>query len=192
MNRRSNQIRIIAGQWRGRKLLFPDVQGLRPTSDRIRETVFNWLAPSLPGACCLDLFAGSGALGFEAASRGAARVVMVDRNRHVTQALLDNRQRLSALMIEIVGQDAADYLSGEPGEFDLVFLDPPFSDPALLQQSINLLDQCAVIRAGGFVYLELQAGATPPVIPHDWLPYRKKKAGQVSYILYQVKPVRID
>ena len=125
MSPRSNQVRIIAGQWRGRKLSFPDVTGLRPTSDRIRETVFNWLATSLPGASCLDLFAGSGALGFEAASRGATRVVMVDRNRDVVRALRDNRQRLSASMIKIVQQDAENYLSAADGQFDVVFLDPP-------------------------------------------------------------------
>jgi 16S rRNA (guanine966-N2)-methyltransferase len=185
MSPRSNQVRIIAGQWRGRKLSFPDVQGLRPTSDRIRETLFNWLAPLLPGASCLDLFAGSGALGFEAASRGAARVVMVDRDRDVVQALRDNQQRLSASMIEIVHQDAKSYLSAEDGEFDVVFLDPPFGDTTLLTQSIAMLHECGFIKEGGSVYLEMPVKAEPPAIPENWRPYREKTAGQVSYSLYR-------
>ena len=132
-------MRIIAGQYRGRKLSFPDTQGLRPTPDRIRETLFNWLATRLAGACCLDLFAGSGALGFEAASRGAARVVMVDHNPDIVRALRLNQQLLCADVIEILEQEAGNYLSGRRGQFDLVFLDPPFKDSTLLEKSMRML-----------------------------------------------------
>jgi 16S rRNA (guanine966-N2)-methyltransferase len=137
MAAKSNQVRIIAGQWRGRKLEFPDSQGLRPTSDRVRETLFNWLAPVLPGAVCLDLFAGSGALGFEAASRDASRVVMVEQNSAVFKHLQSQSRRLSAQAVELVNADANDYLAGVDTAFDIVFLDPPFGNADLRQTAIR-------------------------------------------------------
>ena len=187
MGSRSNQVRIVAGRWRGRKLSFPDASGLRPTPDRIRETLFNWLAPLLPGACCLDLFAGSGALGFEAASRGAARVVMVDRNADIVRHLRLNQQLLCADEIEILQQDAARYLSGGSGQFDLVFLDPPFKDSALLQKSIRMLNETGCLKADARIYLEMPAKAPEPLLPKCWTIEKQKKAGQVACRLYRKK-----
>jgi 16S rRNA (guanine966-N2)-methyltransferase len=186
MSSRSNQVRIIAGQWRGRKLSFPDVQGLRPTPNRIRETLFNWLSPLLPGACCLDLFAGSGALGFEAASRGAAHVVMVDHNPDIVRALRLNQQFLRAEAIEIVQQEAGNYLAGRhSGQFDLVFLDPPFKDSSLLEKSIRLLTDSGSLKGSASIYLEMPSKAPEPLIPKCWAAQKQKKAGQVAYRLYR-------
>jgi 16S rRNA (guanine966-N2)-methyltransferase len=187
MSSKSNQVRIIAGQWRGRKLSFPDAHGLRPTPDRIRETLFNWLAPRIPGACCLDLFAGSGALGFEAASRGAARVVMVDHNPDIVRALRLNQQLLCADVIEILEQEAGNYLSGRSGQFDLVFLDPPFKAPALLAKSMQMLTDSGSLKEGATIYLEIPAKAPEPLIPKCWAVEKQKKAGQVAYRLYRKK-----
>ena len=177
-------MRIIAGQWRGRKLSFPDAQDLRPTPDRIRETLFNWLAPRLPGASCLDLFAGSGALGFEAASRGAARVVMVDHNPETVRLLRQNRRQLSADGIEVVQQDAENYLAQRSGQFDLVFLDPPFKDLALLKKTIRLLTESGCLKAAASIYLETPTKAPEVSLPDSWLIKKHKKAGQVTYRLY--------
>jgi len=180
-------VRIIAGQWRGRKLSFPDAHGLRPTPDRIRETLFNWLAPLLPGSCCLDLFAGSGALGFEAASRGAARVVMVEHNPDIVRALRLNQQLLCADVIEILEQEAGNYLSGRSGQFDLVFLDPPFKDPTLLEKALRVLTDSDSLKEGARVYMETPAMASEPLIPGCWAVEKQKKAGQVAYRLYRKK-----
>ena len=185
MNSKSNQVRIIAGQWRGRKLSFPEAHGLRPTPDRIRETLFNWLAPLIPGACCLDLFAGSGALGFEAASRGAARVVMVDHNPAIVRALRLNQQLLCADVIEILEQEAGNYLSARSGQFDIVFLDPPFKDPTLLAKSMRMLTDSGSLKEGATIYLEIPAKAPEPLIPKCWAAEKQKKAGQVAYRLYR-------
>jgi len=185
MSTRANQVRIIGGQWRGRKLTFPDVEGLRPTSDRMRETLFNWLAPIIHGASCLDLFAGSGALGFEAASRGAARVVLVERSHSVAQALLGHQQRLSATNVEVVQRDAVRYLAGSAEPFDIVFLDPPFADAALLQQSIQRLDTSRWLKPGAYIYLETRAKSPLPSLPESWLAVKQKNAGQVCYQLYR-------
>jgi len=181
---RSNQVRIIAGQWRGRKLMFPDIEGLRPSPDRIRETLFNWLAPWLSGASCLDLFAGSGALGFEAASRGAARVVMVERSAKVVASLRDNRERLAASAIEIIAQDAVSYLSGVPELFDIVFLDPPFGDPAALQASVRRLTEAGWLGAGARIYLEMPVRTPLSGVPDGWALLKDKRAGGVVFQLY--------
>ncbi len=185
MPARSNQVRIIAGRWRGRKLAFPTAQNLRPTPDRIRETLFNWLAPWLTGSHCLDLFAGSGALGFEAVSRGAARVVMVERDRVIVQALRDNRQRLAGGEIEIVHQDGAGYLCGLPQPFDVVFLDPPFSETDTLHRAMQVLTESGWLKAGAHIYLERPAKAQQPSLPAGWELLRDKQAGQVRFQLYR-------
>lgn len=184
MRSQPNQVRIIAGKWRGRKLNFPSEKGLRPTSDRIRETLFNWLAPVLPGASCLDLFAGSGALGFEAASRGASHVVLVEPQPAVVQALRENLQRLDAECIEIVQSDAEAFLSGVTGKFDVVFVDPPFDDTRLLATAVRLLGTCDCLKPDALIYLEMPKKAPPPVVPEHWSPARRKSAGQVTYQLY--------
>ena len=178
-------MRIIAGQWRGRKLSFPDAQGLRPTSDRIRETLFNWLQPGLPGARCLDLFAGSGALGFEAASRGAAQVVMVEHVQAVVRALQENARQLSASSLQIARQDAVDFLATVSEPFDVVFLDPPFSDTTLLMQAIAALSVPGRLKEGARVYIETPSRDAEPAVPGGWRQEKYKKAGQVAYRLYR-------
>ncbi len=188
MTSRPNQVRIIAGQWRGRKLSFPNASDLRPTPDRIRETLFNWLMPLLPGACCLDLFAGSGALGFEAASRGAGRVVMVECRSDVVALLRLNRELLSADAVEIRHQEARDFISDRSERFDLVFLDPPFQDPELLAESIQGLTESGSLNVDARIYVEMPVGLPELSLPKSWLTERQKRAGQVAYSLYRFQP----
>jgi 16S rRNA (guanine966-N2)-methyltransferase len=183
----TNRVRIIAGRWRGRKLDFPDAEGLRPTSDRIRETLFNWLADLIPGARCLDAFAGSGALGFEAASRGASCVVMLERNPVIVAALQASRDRIDDEVIEIHAADAATWLQRCDTPFDLVFLDPPFTDRRLLTDAIDALAAGDCIKPGGRIYLELPKQARLPDLPEDWVQEKAKVAGQVSYHLFRRK-----
>src|SRR5579863_1903082 len=145
-------IRIIGGDWKRTPLPVLDLDGLRPTPDRVRETLFNWLGQRLDGQRCLDLFAGSGALGFEAASRGAARVVMVERNARAAQQLRANQSRLHATTIEIAEADALRLAASlAPGSFDVVFLDPPFGDD-ILGRAIELA--APLVSADGFLYVE--------------------------------------
>jgi len=180
-NARSGSVRIIGGAWRSRRLEFPEREGLRPTPDRVRETVFNWLAPWLPGAQVLDLFAGSGAFGFEALSRGASRAVLVDQDPDTLAALSGNSSRLMASAAEIVRSDALAYLAGTSDTFDIVFLDPPYHSQ-LLQPCLQALAACHRVRPGGLVYLESQPDAVPD-LPPGWSWMRHKTAGQVGYHL---------
>jgi 16S rRNA (guanine966-N2)-methyltransferase len=149
-----NTVRIVGGEYRSRLLPFPDAEGLRPTPDRVRETLFNWLGQRLHGLVCLDAFAGSGALGFEAASRGAARVVMLERDSKVREALQQNRTRLAAERVEIQQYDALTYLARAGELFDVIFLDPPF-DSALLVPALKSAK--TRLRAGGKIYAESSA-----------------------------------
>ena len=181
---RRNQVRIIAGDWRGRKLDFPDAEGLRPTPDRVRETLFNWLQPYLPGAHCLDLFAGSGVLGFEVLSRGAASVCFVERERVVCQSLECNIDLLDInARASLEHTDALQYLnaSGE-SEFDIVFLDPPYGK--------GLVDKCLMneglkhrLKDGGLVYMEHEAELGSIALSRYWSVLKNKKAGHVNYYL---------
>jgi 16S rRNA (guanine966-N2)-methyltransferase len=181
----TNQVRIIAGRWRGSKLVFPDAAGLRPTPDRIRETLFNWLAGVIPGARCLDMFAGSGALGFEAASRGAGSVVMIEQNPEIVAALQSSRSRIDDGVIEIHAADAKSWVKRCDKPFDLVFLDPPFSDRSLLVDAVGALVDYDCVKPGGRIYLELQKQAPLPDLPEEWLQEKAKVAGQVSYYLFR-------
>jgi 16S rRNA (guanine966-N2)-methyltransferase len=173
------RIRIIAGEYRGRKLQVSDRPGLRPTPDRVRETLFNWLGQRLDGLACLDLFAGSGALGFEAASRGAARVVLVENDRAAFEGLRKTREMLSDPKIEILFQDAMQYLRSGTERFDVVFLDPPFRQNAL-GAALELLP--ARLAAAARVYVE---AAAPLELPAPWRELRRARAGQVSYQLLE-------
>lgn len=175
------EVRIIGGAWRSRRLAFPASDGLRPTPDRVRETVFNWLAPHLPGAACLDLFAGSGAFGFEALSRAAARAVLVEKRLEVVAALRHNREQLKAEHADIVHADAADFLRGPAAAFDVVFLDPPYAG-GLLAPCIELLETRGWLQPDAFIYLEALHGETP-ALPATWQLVRSKTAGQVGYHL---------
>lgn len=180
-----NQLRIIGGKWRGRKLDFPSVEGLRPTGDRIRETLFNWLMPELPGARCLDLFAGSGALGLEALSRGAASVVMLDSDPQVITYLRRHCETLKADNVMVQLGDALSWLGQQAAStFDIVFVDPPF-DSGLLEPVTRLLNEKGLLSDGALVYVEIEQGGsfTPP---GQWQLFRQKSAGQVSFSLYRV------
>ena len=181
----ANQVRIIAGRWRGRKLAFPEAEGLRPTSDRIRETLFNWLTGLVPGAHCLDMFAGSGALGFEAASRGAGSVVMLEQNPVVVQALEANRNRLDADDVRIYTADATQWVRDCGVPFELVFLDPPFSDSRLLADSVAALEAGHCVKPGSRIYLESPKRVPLPGLPDNWIEEKAKVAGEVSYYLYR-------
>ena len=172
-------MRIIAGRWRSRLIDVPARPDLRPTPDRVRETLFNWLGQRLDGCACLDLYAGSGALGFEAASRGAARVVMLESDRAVLAALHRSRERLRAEQVEIVAGDAPDYLARAGERFDVVFLDPPFRQNALPALLAKLPPR---LQTGARVYLEA-ADAVEPAAP--WRELKRARAGQVSYQLLQ-------
>jgi len=171
------KIRIIGGQYRGRKIQVPDRPGLRPTPDRVRETLFNWLGQSLDGLACLDLFAGSGALGFEAASRGAARVVMVEQDRTVFEALRKTLEAIGARQVELVFDDAFTYLKRSTESFDVVFLDPPFRQNALPAVFRQLR-----LRRGARVYVE---SGEPCEAGESWRELKRARAGQVSYQLLE-------
>ena len=175
------ELRIIGGAWRSRRLMFSASAGLRPTPDRVRETVFNWLMPVLPGASCLDLFAGSGAFGLEALSRGAGRAVLVDKHAEVIENLHENRARLKAETAEIVHADALQWLRSSAESFDIVFLDPPYAS-GLLGPCMELLDTQGGVRPNGLVYLEVSSGELPP-LPASWKLLRSKTAGLVGYHL---------
>jgi 16S rRNA (guanine966-N2)-methyltransferase len=179
-----NRLRIIGGRWRGRKLAFPDIPGLRPTTDRVRETLFNWLQADIPGARCLDLFAGSGALGLEALSRGAARVVFVDESPVVTQQLQEHLQNLQCQDGVVINQSALDYLRRGSGieHYDVIFLDPPFN-LGLMKESIQLLEEKGWLRPNTFIYLETESSLKNLTLPNDWEVLREKVAGQVTYRL---------
>lgn len=176
------QLRIIGGHWRGRRLDFADLPGLRPTPDRVRETLFNWLQGVIQGSHCLDLFAGSGALGLEAASRGAARVVAVDSNVQVYRQLCAHAERLQCPTYAPTHQDALAYLELGSDGFDIVFLDPPFKQ-GLLQQSIDRLAQSGWLKPGAYIYLEAEVDLPAPRLPDDWTLLRSKQAGAVAYAL---------
>lgn len=184
MSKARNQLRIIGGQWRGRKLSFPEITGLRPTPDRVRETLFNWLVPVIAGARCLDLFAGSGALGLEALSRGAAQVVMVDNHQAVINQLKANLELLRTTAAEVVKAEAGQYLKNPVTSFDIVFLDPPYQ-AGLLPECIELLEQGGWLSAHAWIYLETSSQAGLPALPPTWTVYRSKTAGEVGYHLVQ-------
>jgi 16S rRNA (guanine966-N2)-methyltransferase len=185
VNRRGhhpNQLRIIAGQWRGRRLSFPDLPELRPTPDRVRETLFNWLVPALPGARCLDLFAGSGALGIEALSRGAAEVVFVERQPLAIRALRENLARLDAGCARVEAADALVWLRQPGTPFEIVLLDPPFG-AGLLEPACALLEQGGWLAANAWIYLEAEADWPTLPLPVRWTLHREKIAGRVAYRL---------
>ena len=181
----TGKVRIIAGRLRGSKLDVADAPGLRPSADRVRETLFNWLQPQLPGARCLDLFAGTGALGFEAASRGAAFVQMIERDPELAQALRDNAGRLHADNVRVHAGDALARLR-EPPEtpFDIVFVDPPF-DAGLHDAALAALGPW--LAPGALVYVEAGLGREPAP-PPGWRLHREGRTREVHYALYATLP----
>ncbi len=177
------QVRIVGGRWRNTRLPVPDLPGLRPTSDRVRETLFNWLMPKLPGARVLDLFAGSGALGVEAVSRGAASAVLVERDPQLVGALRQLAQRLDApAQLDVVAADALRWLDTAPGlPADIIFVDPPFAD-GLWGQVIERLPRHAA--ADAWLYVEAPL-STLPVLPGEWVMHRQGLTREVGYALYR-------
>lgn len=180
----NNELRIIGGRWRGRKFRFAEVEGLRPTGDRIRETLFNWLAPELEGARCLDLFSGSGALGLEALSRGALACLLCERDPKAAALLRQNLQLLSASNGEVKEGDCLSMLGrGNSGPlYQVAFIDPPFH-LKLWQACIDALEAGGWLTDMASIYIE--SGLNIPYeVPTNWVLHRDKRAGQVSYRLY--------
>jgi 16S rRNA (guanine(966)-N(2))-methyltransferase RsmD len=175
------KVRIIGGHWRSRLIVFPNRSDLRPTPDRIRETVFNWLGQDLSGLSCLDLFAGSGALGFEAASRGAERVVMVDADARIYSALHENKQKLQATQVELVMMNALNFINSDRRLFDVIFLDPPYR-LALLPELLPLMT--SHLAKSGLVYAETSGVWTPD---KPWQVKRSARAGAVYYQLLELE-----
>jgi 16S rRNA (guanine966-N2)-methyltransferase len=181
-----NSVRIIGGVWRGRRIHFPDLPDLRPTPDRVRETLFNWLQHSLTGTRCLDLFAGSGALGLEALSRGAAEVVFVEQFPAAARTLQEQLVRLSGEgRGRVMEMGAARFLRTPAKAFDVAFLDPPFGKHALAEY-IPMLDSGDWLKVGGLVYLENERIAGIPTLPAHWELLKSKSAGEVGYHLARV------
>ena len=186
----ANSVRIIGGNWRSRRIRFPAAAALRPTPDRVRETLFNWLQGSLGGARCLDLYAGSGALGLEALSRGAAEVVFVERDPAVAAALAANLRLLlepaaataavpAGARGRVIEADAVRFLAGTARRFDVVFLDPPYAE-GRLAELCRLLDGGGWLAPCAFVYLERAARDRQPALPPSWSQWRELRAGGVS------------
>ena len=174
---KANRVRIIGGEWRSRFIEFPDGRDLRPTPDRVRETLFNWLGQDLTGLRCLDLYAGSGALGIEAASRGAKHVVLVERERAVCEALRASCAALKSARVKVVRADALEFLGNDGGVYDVVFLDPPFAEKpwAILFDRLH-----ARLAPGATVYRE---SGDALLAPQGWDIHRQGRAGQVNYQL---------
>ncbi|APC13479.1 MULTISPECIES: 16S rRNA (guanine(966)-N(2))-methyltransferase [Providencia] len=177
------QIRIIGGKWRGRKLPVRDSEGLRPTTDRIKETLFNWLMPVIRDARCLDCFAGSGALGFEALSRFAQTVTFIELDKQNAQLLAENKTRLQADNASVVNNNTLNILNQSGAPFDVVFIDPPFRK-GLLNETIQLLEKNQWLAEESWVYIESEAESPLTDIPANWQLHREKIAGQVAYRLF--------
>jgi len=177
----SGKLRIIGGRLRGRQILCPPGEVTRPTGDRIRETVFNWLAPFIDGTRCLDLFAGTGALGLEALSRGAAEVLFVEQDARAARQLEATLSELGCADTDVIRGDALQFLAGTLTPFDIVFLDPPFGviDPGNL---CTLLDSDWLVR-GAHIYIEMRRGDAAPELPSGWTIVKDKMAGQVHFML---------
>ena len=180
------KVRITSGEWKNRNLEVPDIDGLRPTSERVRETLFNWLMPSIHKSVCLDLFAGSGSLGFEALSRGARHCTFVEKSKLAFRQIKTTRTILNAMNSEIHNCDAIDFLSSVHNHnFNLVFLDPPFSDDYLIS-SIESIHEYQLVSRGGYIYIEFNKNNDLFNLPDNWSVIRKKIYGNVCFILIEV------
>ncbi|MBZ4202837.1 MAG: 16S rRNA (guanine(966)-N(2))-methyltransferase RsmD [Methylovulum sp.] len=179
-----NKLRIIGGQWRSRQVHFTNAEHLRPTPARVRETLFNWLHHDIVASRCLDCYAGSGALSFEAASRGAAQVVLIDHNPDICRTLKANADVLKAKQIKIINSEVLRYLSGNSEPYDLVFLDPPFGQ-GLVVPTCHWLEDKLWLKAGAKVYVETERHLDLITLPENWDLIKSKTAGDVAYRLYQ-------
>lgn len=181
---KNNSVRIIGGDWRGRRLPVADVPGLRPSGDRCRETLFNWLQPWIVASDCADLFAGTGALGFEAASRGAASVLMVEKHPRAQEVLRQDIEQLQAVQVKLHSGGAMSKIEDiKPDSFDIVFVDPPF-DSNLTGLVLERLDKIGCVRRGGFVYVESPA-MKPVSPPSHWRVWRDQQLGEVRMQLFR-------
>ena len=189
-SKQRSSVRIIAGNKKGSRIPFPDIRGLRPSGDRVREMLFAWLQTSISGCDVLDMFAGSGALGFESASRGARRVVMLEKNITAVDALKKNCERLDFSQVAIHAADATDdrtYTNAlvSDNRFYLILIDPPF-DAQLTQSSVDLVQRLQLLRGEGFVYVESDKRHNSLHLPDNWELHREKVAGEVKVCLYRV------
>ncbi|MBX3703781.1 MAG: 16S rRNA (guanine(966)-N(2))-methyltransferase RsmD [Steroidobacteraceae bacterium] len=182
LQKKPGYVRIIGGRWRGRRIAVPERPDLRPTPDRVRETLFNWLAPAIAGSRCLDLFAGTGALGLEAASRGARQVVLVESDREAAERLREAAAALAPEGCEVVQADALSWLRSTPRPFDIVFVDPPFR-AGLMDAAVQALESGGWLAPGARIYLEAPAGGGVPALPAGWVLHRSGRAGAVGYHL---------
>lgn len=184
----SNSLRIIGGTWRSRRLQFIDSPKIRPTPDRVRETIFNWLANDINGALCLDLFAGSGALGFEAISRGADHVVLVEEDSRIAATLTEQKDLFNTQQIEVSKQNALTYLLNETQQYDVIFLDPPF-DSDLLETVIPIILKQQILSRDGLLYIEaaskLKSTKDLKILLETLICIREKVSGEVRYALYR-------
>lgn len=185
---KQGQIRIIAGQWRGRKLPVKDLEGLRPTTDRVKETVFNWLAMDVRDANCLDCFSGSGSLGLEALSRYAANALLLEKDKNAAKQLQTNLDTVKASNGKVVCTDTLSFLTqAAQQEFDLVFVDPPFRK-GLLEPCCESLENNGWLSENALIYVEREKELTQPNLPPNWSLIKDKTAGQVIYQIYQRQP----
>ncbi len=184
-HRKPGTVRIIAGEWRGRRLPVPDVEGLRPSGDRSRETLFNWLQPGLAGARCVDLFAGTGVLGLEAVSRGAAAAVLVDKSPAAVAAMQRSVELLGAGQVAVLEAEALSWLQSQPvHSVDIVLADPPFG-AGMAQLAMRRLDAADIVRPGGMVYLESARSEPVPAAGPHWRNIREKVLGEVRMQLFK-------
>lgn len=181
----NGSIRIIGGKWRGRKLSVLDRQGLRPTTDRVKETLYNWLMPVIHNSVCLDCFSGSGSLGFEAASRGAKSVTLLEKDKQVAQQLTKNKQLISCDTIDIYQTDTLLWLNKQTQQqFDIVFIDPPFHQ-SLVAKTVNQLEDNNWLKSSSYIYIETEIDHNVMAyIPTNWRLHREKIAGQVHSYLF--------
>lgn len=182
-NKQTGQVRLIAGRWRGRQLPIADVEGLRPTPDRVRETVFNWLQLVIGNSRCLDLFSGSGALGFEAASRGAESVTMVELDVSATKQLRENKSLLAAEHCQIENKTAQQFIASNSQQYDIVFIDPPYQADLWSEIAQQLVEKNTLVD-NAHIYLECSSKGELPALPNHWQLMKDKKAGEVRYCLF--------
>ncbi|GHE95676.1 16S rRNA (guanine(966)-N(2))-methyltransferase RsmD [Thalassotalea profundi] len=177
-------IRIISGKYRGRKLPVLMAEGLRPTTDRVKETLFNWLMPYINASNCLDCFAGAGSLGFEALSRGASNVTLIELDRSAAKQLNDNKKLLNAQNLNVINTNSLQYLAQPaPMNYDIVFIDPPFHQ-GLAEEACSLVNN-GWLNKNALIYLEVESSGTALSLPENWDLLKEKIAGQVAYRLYQ-------
>ncbi|XQW85085.1 16S rRNA (guanine(966)-N(2))-methyltransferase RsmD [Thalassotalea piscium] len=177
-------IRIISGKYRGRKLPVLMAEGLRPTTDRVKETLFNWLMPYINNSHCLDCFAGAGSLGFEALSRNATHVTLLELDKSAAKQLNDNKKLLNANNIDVINTNTLQYLAAaKDASFDIVFIDPPFHK-GLAEQTCHLINQ-GWLKEQALIYVEVESKGAPLSLPENWTLLKEKVAGQVAYRLYQ-------